>query len=98
MQNAAKAIVETNDARSEAARMVSTADAIEDLLTKVSNEMARLNEKGEGVYYGAEGSKAALLRDEVDKIRNEFHRIHEQVRKSAEDINEIAKSMETTQS
>lgn len=98
MQNAAKAIVETTEARSEAAKMVSTADALEDLLTKVSNEMAKLNEKGEGVYYGAESSKAAVLRDQVDQIRNEFHRIHEQVRKSAEDINEIAKSMETTQS
>ena len=98
MQNAAKAIVETNEARSEAARMVSTADAIEELLTRISNDMAKLNEKGEGVYYGADGSKAAALRDQLDNIRNEFHRIHEQVRKSAEDITEIAKSMETTQS
>ena len=98
MQNAAKAIIETDEARSEVSKMVSNAEQLENLLTKVSTEMAKLNEKGEGVYYGADGSKAALLRDEVDKIRNEFHRIYEQVLKSADDINEIAKSMETTQS
>jgi len=98
MANQALAIVETDQARTEASNMVKTADAIEALLTKVSDEMAKLNEKGEGVYYGADGSKAQLLKDQVDDIRVEFHRIYEQVLKSADDINEIARSMETTQS
>lgn len=91
-ENYNKAIIDPDEAYKEADNMVNISGELEGLLKNISDEMAKINEQDEMMYFGAAG-KAVELRDKVDEIRGEFHRVHEQVTKSSGDIKDIATKM-----
>jgi len=87
-----KAIIDPDEAFREADNMVTISGDIEGLLNNVSAEMAKINEQEELIYFGVTG-KAVELRDKLDDLRKEFHRVYEQVTKSSGDIKQIAERM-----
>ena len=85
-------IVNPEEARAKATRMISIANELEKLLNNVSKEIEKIDNVDTGIYQG--NRKPAELRAELDQFRNLFKLTYGQIVKSANDIIAIANTME----
>ena len=85
-------VMETAEARNKAAEMNNIANDIESLLNDVSKKIDEINNVDTGIYQG--NKKPAELKAELDEFRKLFNLVYGQVIKSADDITNIATTME----
>jgi peptidoglycan hydrolase CwlO-like protein len=85
-------IVDTDEARNKAREMRNIATEIEDLLNDVSKKIDEINNVDTGIYQG--NKRPAELKAELDDFRKLFDLVYGQVLKSADDIVNIANTMD----
>lgn len=80
-------------ARERAAEMKSLADELRNLLDVVSKEIDKIDNVDTGIYQG--NGRPAEIKAELDQFRSHFSLAYAQIEKSADNIVEIANSVET---
>jgi len=85
-------VMNTAEARANAAEMKKIAVDLESLLNDVSKKIEEIDNVDTGVYQG--NRRPAELRAELDQFRNVFNLAYEQIIKSADDITAIANTIE----
>lgn len=85
-------VMNTAEARANAAEMKKIAMDLESLLNDVSKKITEIDNTDTGIYQG--NRKPAELRAELDSFREVFNLAYEQILKSADDITAIATTIE----
>ena len=85
-------VVDTEEARTKAREMKNIAIDIEELLNDVSKKIDEINNVDTGIYQG--NKKPAELKAELDDFRKLFNLVYGQILKSADDIVNIANTMD----
>ena len=79
-------------AKDNAQQMIRIANELRDLLDNVSTKFDEINNEQTGVYFGEK--KPSELKQELDEFKGVFGKVHGQITKSANDIINIANTME----
>lgn len=85
-------VMNTAEAKANAAEMKQIAVDLETLLNEVSKKITEIDNVDTGIYQG--NRRPAELRAELDSFRQIFNLAYEQIVKSADDITAIANTIE----
>ena len=85
-------VMNTAEARANAAEMKRIAVDLENLLNDVSKKIDEIDNVETGTYQG--NKRPAELREELNSFRSVFNLAYEQILKSADDITAIANTIE----
>ena len=85
-------VMNTAEAKANAAEMKKIAMDLESLLNDVSKKITEIDNVDTGIYQG--NRKPAELRAELDSFREVFNLAYELILKSADDITAIATTIE----